>query len=87
MSLSDRSIRNYSESYWFLPPNGAGSNLYQIMPVNGQVGLEHSRASWSSGFDFQAIDGRRDVQVVRNELAASGHALLNLRISYQWKLV
>ena len=52
-----------------------GGNLYQIMPVNGRVGLEHRRGNWSSAFDFQAVDAKRDVQAVRNELATPGYAL------------
>ena len=64
-----------------------GGNLYQIMPVNGLVGLEHRRGNWSSAFDFQAVDAKKNVQAVRNELATPGYALLNLRTSYQWKLV
>jgi iron complex outermembrane receptor protein len=63
-----------------------GGNLYQIMPVNGLAGLEHRRGNWSSAFDFQAVDAKRNVQAVRNELATPGYALLNLRTSYQWKL-
>jgi iron complex outermembrane receptor protein len=63
-----------------------GGNLYQIMPVNGLAGLEHRRGNWSSALDFQAVDAKRNVQAVRNELATPGYALLNLRTSYQWKL-
>ncbi len=64
-----------------------GGNLYQIMPVNGMVGLEHRRGNWSSAFDFQAAGAKKNTQAVRNELATPGYALLNLRTSYQWKLV
>jgi hypothetical protein len=64
-----------------------GGNLYQIMPVNGLVGLEHRRGNWSSALDFQAVDAKGHVQAVRNELATPGYALLNLRTSYQWKLI
>ena len=64
-----------------------GGNLYQIMPVNGQLGLEHRRGNWSSAADFQAVDAKRNVQAVRNELATPAYALVNLRTSYQWKLV
>jgi iron complex outermembrane recepter protein len=64
-----------------------GGNLYQIMPVNGLVGLEHRRGNWSSAFEFKAVDTKRDVQAVRNELATAGYALLNLRSSYQWRLL
>ena len=64
----------------------SGGNLYEIMPVNGLVGLEHRRGDWSSGFDFQAVDRKSDVEAVRNELPTAGYALLNVRTSYRWKL-
>jgi iron complex outermembrane receptor protein len=62
-------------------------NLYQIMPVNGLVGLEHRRGNWTNGFDFQAVDRKRDVEAVRNELSTAGYAVLNMRTSYKWKVV
>jgi len=63
------------------------SNLYQIMPVNGRVGIEHRRGNWSSTLDLQAVDAKKKVQPVRNELPTSGYALVNARTSYHWKVV
>ena len=63
-----------------------GGNLYQIMPVNARLGLEHSRGNWSSALDFLAVDAKKNVQAVRNKLATPGYALVNLRSSYRWKL-
>ena len=63
-----------------------GGNLYQMMPVHGNVALEHRRGSWSSALDFQAVDAKTDVAAVRNELRTPGYALLNLRSGYRWKL-
>ena len=62
-----------------------GGNLYHIMPVHGNLSLEHRRGPWSNTLEFQAIDAKTDVQAVRNELPTPGYALLNLRSSYQWK--
>jgi iron complex outermembrane receptor protein len=64
-----------------------GGNLYHIMPLHGNLGLEHHRGQWSSTLEFQAVDAKTDVQAVRNELRTPGYALLNLRSGYQWKLV
>jgi len=64
-----------------------GDNLYHMMPVHGDLALEHRRGEWSSALDFQAVDAKTDVQGIRNELPTSGYALLNLRSSYRWKLV
>jgi iron complex outermembrane receptor protein len=56
------------------------------MPVHGNVALEHHRGNWSSALEFQAVDAKRDVEAVRNELATPGYALANLRTGYQWKV-
>lgn len=61
--------------------------LYQVMPVNARAAIEHTRGNWSSMLDFQAVNSKRDVQAVRNELRTPGYALMNLRTSYQWHLV
>lgn len=64
-----------------------GGNLYHIMPVHGNLALEHHRGQWSSALEFQAVDAKTAVQAVRNELPTAGYALANLRSGYQWKLV
>jgi iron complex outermembrane receptor protein len=64
-----------------------GGNLYHMMPLHGNLALEHHRGQWSSRLDFQAVDAKTDVQTVRNELRTPGYALFNLRSGYQWKLV
>jgi iron complex outermembrane recepter protein len=64
-----------------------GDNLYHMMPMHGDLALEHHRGNWSSALDFQAIDAKTDVQAIRNELPAPGYALIDLRSSYRWKLV
>ena len=63
-----------------------GGNLYHMMPLHGNLALEHHRGNWSSAFEFQAVDAKNDVEAVRNELPAPGYALFNIRSGYQWKL-
>jgi iron complex outermembrane receptor protein len=63
-----------------------GGNLYNIMPVNARVWIEHRRRAWSSAFEFHAVDAKRNVQAVRNELTTPGYALLNVRTAYRWSL-
>jgi iron complex outermembrane receptor protein len=63
-----------------------GGNLYHMMPLHGNVALEHRRGNWSSALEFQAVDAKRDVEAVRNELATAGYALANLRTGYRWKV-
>jgi iron complex outermembrane receptor protein len=64
-----------------------GDNLYHMMPLHGNLGLDHRRGQWSSTLEFQAVDAKTDVEAVRNELPTAGYALVNLRSGYQWKLV
>ena len=64
-----------------------GDALYQVMPMNAKFTLEQKRGNWSSAFDFQAVDAKKNVQAVRNELNTPGYVLLHLRTGYQWRLV
>jgi iron complex outermembrane receptor protein len=61
-----------------------GDNLYNIMPLNAKLALEHKLGNWSSTAELQLVDAKTDVQQVRNELQTPGYALVNLRSSYQW---
>jgi len=61
-----------------------GNNLYQIMPANAALTLEHRRGDWSSAIEFRAVDAKRDVQAVRNELRTAGYTLFNIRTGYEW---
>lgn len=63
-----------------------GQYLYNIMPMNARTWIEHRRGSWSNAFEFLAVDAKRNVQAVRNELATPGYALMNVRTSYRWQL-
>jgi len=64
-----------------------GNNLYHMMPVNAKLILEYRHGNWSSAVDFQAVDAKKDVQALRNELRTAGYALVNLRTSYEWPFV
>jgi iron complex outermembrane receptor protein len=63
-----------------------GGNLYHMMPIHGNLSLEHKRGGWSSALEFQAVDAKTDVEAVRNELPTAGYALLNVRSGYRWNL-
>jgi len=60
--------------------------LYNMMPVNAAVTLEHHLGNWSSAFALQAVDAKRDLQNVRMELHTPGYVLANLRTSYERKI-
>ena len=60
--------------------------LYNMMPLNAAVTLEHHLGNWSSAFALQAVDAKRDLQNVRMELHTPGYVLANLRTSYERKI-
>ena len=60
--------------------------LYNIMPTNLRLALEHQRGAWSNRITLLAVDAKNDVEAVRNELSTPGYALLNLQSSYQLNL-
>ena len=62
-----------------------GGNLYQQMPFNTIVALEHHRGGWGNTLETLIVASKTDVQAVRLEPKTSGYALLNLRSSYSWK--
>ena len=71
-------------------PLAAGSPgqqpLYNMMPLNAKMALDHHLGNWSSGFDLQAVDAKKDLQAVRMELHTPGYVLANLRTSYLRKI-
>jgi iron complex outermembrane receptor protein len=58
-------------------------NLYNIMPPNVRLALEHKRGAWSSRITLQAVDAKENVEAVRNELRTAGYALVNVQSAYQ----
>jgi iron complex outermembrane receptor protein len=65
------------------PGSPGQEHLYRLMPLNGKVALEHRLGNWSSAFDLQAVDRKKDVQAVRMELPTPGYVLMNLSSGYQ----
>jgi iron complex outermembrane receptor protein len=62
-----------------------GAPLYNIMPLNVKLALEHHLGPWTNTLEVKWVDAKTDVQAVRKELATSAYSLLNLRSSYEWK--
>jgi len=60
-------------------------NLYNIMPANGRLTLEHKRGAWSNRLAMQAVDAKENVEAVRNELSTRGYVLINAHSSYQFE--
>ncbi|EGW23463.1 TonB-dependent receptor [Methylobacter tundripaludum] len=80
-SLTGKTVLNYVRGR----NNDTGGNLYQQMPFNATVALEHKRGGWSNTIETQIASSKTDVQAVRLEPKTAGYALLNLRSSYTWK--
>ncbi|MDP2809791.1 MAG: TonB-dependent receptor [Rhodocyclaceae bacterium] len=64
---------------------GTDDDLYNIMPLNAKLALEHRLGSWAGMIEAVFVDAKDAVSQVRNEIATPGYALLNLRGSYTWK--
>jgi Outer membrane receptor for ferrienterochelin and colicins len=62
----------------------SGDNLYNIMPLNARLAVEHRLGGWSNGVELQVVDGKDDVAAARNENSTPAYALVNLRTGYEW---
>jgi iron complex outermembrane receptor protein len=80
-SLTGKTVLNYVRGQ----NNDTGGNLYQQMPFNAKVALEHKRGAWSNTIETEIVAPKSDMQTVRVEPKTAGYALLNLRSSYTWK--
>jgi len=80
-NLTGKTVLNYVRGQ----NNDTGDNLYQQMPFNATVALEHQRGAWSNTIETLLVAPKTDVQAVRLEPKTAGYALLNLRSNYTWK--
>lgn len=64
-----------------------GDHLYNMMPLNARLALEHRLGSWTNTVEGQAVAGKEEVSEVRGEVKTPGYGLLHLRSSYEWKNV
>lgn len=62
-------------------------DLYNIMPLNLKVALEHRLGSWSNTLEAKLVKPKTHVQSVRKELETAGYGLLDFYSSYAWKKV
>jgi iron complex outermembrane receptor protein len=64
-----------------------GDSLYNMMPLNARLALEHRRGGWSGTVEAQFVDAKDRVSQVRNEVPTAGYGLVHLRASYAWPKV
>lgn len=60
-----------------------GDNLYNIMPLNARLALDHNLGAWSNSFETVMVDSKDNVSNVRAEQKTSGYAIANFRTSYK----
>ncbi len=60
-------------------------NLYNMMPLNAKLGLQHKLGAWKNHLEVQMVAAKDHVQTVRNEVKTGGYSLVNFYTSYDWK--
>lgn len=65
----------------------SGSDLYNIMPFNGSVALNHENNGWKNQIEVVGVAAKTHVSTPRNEIKTAGYGLLNLSTGYQFKKV
>lgn len=61
------------------------TNLYHLMPLNADVGLEYVSGPLGAAAEVQAVAKKSLVDSQRGEPVTPAYALLNLRGSYTWR--
>ncbi|MDD2934260.1 MAG: TonB-dependent receptor plug domain-containing protein [Methylotenera sp.] len=62
-----------------------GDDLYNIMPLNTKLALEHHFGGWSNTLQVKMVGSKDNVQAIREELKTAGYTLFNFYTSYDWK--
>lgn len=61
-----------------------GDDLYNIMPLNARLSLQHTLAGWNSNVELVLVKNKNNLSDVRNEIPTAGYSLVNLRTSHTW---
>lgn len=60
-----------------------GDNLYNIMPLNARLAIDHTRGSWTNTLEGVFVRAKSNVSAVRAEQATPGYSIANYRTSYK----
>lgn len=60
-------------------------DLYNMMPLNAKLGLDHQLGAWKNHLELHMVSAKDNVQAVRRELETDGYSLVNFYTSYDWK--
>ena len=63
------------------------AGLYNTMPLNAKLALVQTTGRWTNTVEAQFVDAKTEVSKIRNEQQTAGYGLLNLRSSFEWKVV
>ena len=61
----------------------SGENLYNIMPLNARVTIDHSLGAWSNALEAVMVAAKADVSAVRVERPTADYAVVNFRTTYK----
>lgn len=61
------------------------SGLYNVVPWQGRLSLNHSLGGWDNSLEWLLVSKKNRVSAIRNEQTTGGYALLNLRLSHSWQ--
>ncbi|WP_040727270.1 TonB-dependent siderophore receptor [Thiomicrorhabdus sp. Kp2] len=60
-------------------------NLYNMMPLNATIGLEHKINRWNNMVEVVMVTDKTEVSENRKELKTAGYSLVNFKTSYTIK--
>lgn len=60
-----------------------GDNLYNIMPLNVRLALDHNLGAWSNTLETVLVAAKDKVSNIRAEQKTSGYSIVNFRTSYK----
>lgn len=60
-----------------------GDNLYNIMPLNVRLALDHTTDSWSNTLEGVFVKAKDNLSTVRAEQATAGYSIANYRTTYK----
>lgn len=62
-------------------------NLYNIMPLNAEISIEHNLGRWTNTLEAELVSAKSNVSGARNELKTAGYGLFHLRSHTEWKSI
>jgi iron complex outermembrane receptor protein len=65
--------------------DASDEKLYQIIPLQTEVTLQHQSGNWQNSIVWQWVDSKRDVDTSRLENTTDSYHLLNLESKLTWQ--